>query len=289
MYARSVLNAGVQDRELSSSWGRNTKSKMKPRSLKPAQFFSLVMVGLFLLIGAFLSASQSKPETKAANKPIEIPSKHSGPLPKAEFGRNPAETAAQRIHRQSREDRHRNFFPLISDPGKLVQGQQETAGIMIIDTVTVESSEQFPVSLSAAVIVGTVMNAQGFVSQDRTYVYSDFEVRVDEILKQDGKAKLSVGKTVVVSRIGGSVYFPSGHMRKYMVMGQGMPKIGSRYVLFLWKPDPAFPEYEILDGAAFELTGGLVYPLDEEGLKFEGMDSSAFLTEIKKATGASKD
>jgi len=239
---------------------------------------------------AYPQQPSRQPAKATQGKPIDLPSKHSGPLPKADFGRPSTEPPAKLIHRQARETRRKNYFPFIVDPGRLDRGSAETAGVKFENVVYFESSEPFPqAAYATTILIGRVKTAQGFVSQDRTYVYSDFEVSVEEVLKQDPQTKLTPGQSVLVSRPGATVYFPSGHVRKYMVMGKGMPKVAAEYVFFLWKPTPDLPEYEILDGGAFELDNGTVHPLDERGFKFDGADAKVFLADLRKAVGASKN
>lgn len=259
---------------------------MNDRLPKSRLLLPFFMVGTFLVIGSFQTAGQSRSPQKATpDKSIKTPSKHSGPLPVADLAATLTETPAEQIHRQSRENRIRNYFPFITDPGKLVDGQQESVMVVISDYVGVVDS--FPASASAAVIIGTVSNAKGFVSQHRTYVYSDFQIRVDEILKQDVTAGLAVGGQVVASRTGAAVRFPSGHLRHFLALHQGMPKIAVQYVFFLLKPDPAFPEYFV--SAAYALGDGKAHPLDDYHPELEGIDAAMLVAKVKSAIAASQN
>lgn len=64
-----------------------------------------------------------------------------------------------------------------------------------------------PVKLSSAVIVGEVKDAQAHFSDDQTDVYSEFIVQVSEVLKNDDKAPLGVGNSVILERSGGRCDF----------------------------------------------------------------------------------
>jgi hypothetical protein len=112
-------------------------------------------------------------------------------------------------------------------------------------------------------------------------VYSDYRVRVDHIWKPDSTARLSLDGQIVAWRAGGSIHFPSGHLTHYIIVHLGFPKVGTRYVFFLGRPDPNIPEYEIL--SAYENGGANVYPLDDYAPEFEGMDLTAFLAKVKEA------
>lgn len=255
-----------------------------------------VLLSLFLsgpagfLCAPDANALPQQPQKATPNKLLDKPSKHSGPAAKAEFGRPSTEAAPDQIRRRSRESRRKNFFPLVTDPGTLVDGQQETTALRIEDYVSVEPSDPgYPASVSAAVIIGTVIGAKGFVSEDRTYVYSDYQIRVDEILKQDSRAKLTVGAQLIASRTGAAVHFLSGHVSHYLTMGRGLPKIGKQYLLFLLRSDPDLSEYDICYGAAYELSGGRAYPLDDDHhyREPEYGDASRLVTKVKNAIAVS--
>jgi hypothetical protein len=171
----------------------------------------------------------------------------------------------------------------------LVDDQQETIALRIVDYVEVERSDpSYPASISAAVVIGTVIDAKGFVSDDRTYVYSDYQIQVDEILKPDASAKLTVGNRLVASRTGAAVQFPSGHVSHYLTLGRGQPKLGKQYLLFLLRPDRDIPEYDICNGGAYELSSGRALPLDDDHYYSAPEDSDAprLIAKIKAATAS---
>jgi hypothetical protein len=227
-------------------------------------------------------------------KDLSKPSKHSGPLPTVEFGSVSGETPAEQVRRQDRESRRRNFFPrLIADPGRFFNGERETVSIKIEEIVTIENPDPaYPASLCSAVVVGTVTGATAFVSQDRTYAYSDYRVKVDQVLKQDTEFKLTAGTRVTVSRPGATVIFPSGHVTHFVLLDRGHPKIGKQYLLFLWKLDPSFREYEILYGGSYELSHGRAYSLDDGFHYFrapEDSNANLLLTKVMKAIALKHD
>lgn len=153
-----------------------------------------------------------------------------------------------------------------------------------------------PSAQSAAVFVGEVTDARGYLSEDKTNVYSEFTVRVEEVLKNDGAEPISAGASVVTERTGGRVRFSSGRVASIYVSGQSMPRVGHRYVFFL-----GFNPYEAntksLTGprgdmrrhilTAYELRAGRVFPLDHAGGKnfqdHKGKDETAFLDELRRS------
>lgn len=144
-----------------------------------------------------------------------------------------------------------------------------------------------PARLSEAIVVGEVVDARAYLSSDKTGVYSEFTVRVDEAFKNESSVQLVVGSEVVAERRGGVVRFPSGRLQRYSTLQQGMPIAGSRYLFFL-KFNRNGEDFSILTG--YELKGGRVLPLDGYGSKgehvipsfaaFEGMDETAFLKTV---------
>jgi hypothetical protein len=209
----------------------------------------------------------------------------------------------------SREDQQKkefeSQFPIVdyeapppADPEKRAKRQargkkynNSPLGIDPISTVAVGSTHwamnlpALPVAQSNAVVVGEVINAQAYLSDDRTGVYSEFTIRVDEVLKNDGQPPLVSGCSIDVERMGGRVRFASGHVGQYFIPNQGMPRIGRRYVLFL-KRNEEGQDYSLITG--YELRTGRVFLLDNPGpghpiTAYKGADETSFLNEVRTA------
>ncbi|MEK6283407.1 MAG: hypothetical protein AABN95_23895 [Acidobacteriota bacterium] len=138
-----------------------------------------------------------------------------------------------------------------------------------------------PVAKSAAVIIGEVTDAQAHLSEDETRVYSEFIVRVDEVLKSDGQVQLD--SSVAVERFGGRVRFPSGKVMVAATDHQDLPHVGKRYVLFLIHEFVGDEDYTILTG--YELRDGRVFPLDKPGrghpiLAYKGVSEASLLNDL---------
>jgi hypothetical protein len=141
--------------------------------------------------------------------------------------------------------------------------------------------------MSDAVVVGEVVNARGYLSSDKTGVYSEFTVRINEVLKNESSVALLFGSEAIAERWGGIVRFPSGRLQRFATAEQSMPATGSKYVFFL-KCNGSGQDFSILTG--YELKGGRVFPLDGYDSKgehvisaftaFEGMDETAFLKTV---------
>lgn len=146
-----------------------------------------------------------------------------------------------------------------------------------------------PVAQSVAIIIGEITEARAFLSDDQTNVYSEFSVRVDEVLKNENKNPISLGKLLVLERKGGRVRFPSGKIAVSLVNHQDLPHTGKRYVLFLTHQFPLggeIQDFYILTG--YEFQGGRVFPLDKLPFghpitTYKGRDETSFLTDLRVA------
>jgi len=213
------------------------------------------------------------------------PSRNSAELPKGEFQDHQIELAPDQDRRQLRESRYKGAYPEIKDPGDSNPTWSAKEAIYVIKDYA-QPIDPLPVSRSAAVVIGTILSSKAFVSKDRTYVYSDFQVRVDQVLKQDPQANLAVGGRMVASRGGGTIHFPSGHIKDYVNHGEGMPAIGSQYLFFLVKPDIPEPEYEVIIGGAYELRNGMVHPLDDYNMELDNTGEPELISKVRTAIGA---
>lgn len=150
-----------------------------------------------------------------------------------------------------------------------------------------------PVAQSDAIVLGEITDAQAYLSDDRSGVYSEFTIRVDELLKNSDQSPLAVGNLAVGERPGGKVKFPSGKVQRYGIDKQGMPRVGGRYVLFL-KSNGKGQDFTIVTG--YELRNGTVFPLDNARSRnggselpfdaYRGANEINFLTSLRNAIGS---
>jgi hypothetical protein len=225
-------------------------------------------------------------------------SKHSGSPAIGDFKADP--TAPESVDdQQRRQKREASFFgpdpdhvynqlyPEIKDPGKYVYGFNESSAMKVVDYIG--GGSRLPAHSAAAVIIGTVLSGQAFVFHDHSYVYSDYSIRIDEILKPDANTDLFVGGQLVAFRLGGTIRFPSGHIKNFFVLGEGYPKVGSQYLFFLGRPDVNIREYSMTLYATYELSNGKVFPLDDGMDDYDGISQNVLLDQVKKLIAASKD
>jgi hypothetical protein len=146
-----------------------------------------------------------------------------------------------------------------------------------------------PVAQSDVILIGEVTDAQAYLSNDKTGIYSEFTIRAVEVLKNDGGTSLYPGSIILAERFGGAVRFPSGAIQRYVTRNQRMPHVGQQYVLFL-KRIGEEQDFSLITG--YELRGQYVAPLDgassEGGEKlpfdhYKGTDASSFLKIVRGA------
>jgi hypothetical protein len=150
-----------------------------------------------------------------------------------------------------------------------------------------------PVIQSDAVAIGKVIDARAHLSSDKINVYSEFNVCLEEVLKDFSAEPLKPGISITTERLGGRVRLPSGKVILIGYKHRSMPLPGARYVLFL-KYNRGIKTYSIITG--YELRGGRVSPLDGhrrfltgekysqlvEYDRFEGMSATTLLREVKE-------
>lgn len=146
----------------------------------------------------------------------------------------------------------------------------------------IERLPPLPVSQSDVVALGKMTEAMAYLSNDKKDIYSEFTVQIEGILKDESGLQLTPGATLTAEREGGSVRFLSGHIQSYKLSGQGVPRVGSRYVFFL-KHNGQDQDFLLL--TAFELRSGGVAPMDKVARQsvYAGLDEQSFLHEVRSA------
>jgi hypothetical protein len=176
--------------------------------------------------------------------------------------------------RKAKNKRHKNRLPAALD----AEGENMPA---VSTAHWWGGLSALPADKSDAVIIGEVRDAEAFLAEDRTGIYSEFTISINEVMKNDAASPLA--GSVVAERTGGAVKFPNGRTRAFRLNGMGFPRVGRQYVFFLRRNSDG-GDYSILTG--YELRGGKVTPLDGQGKKlrfsqYSGADAEAFLREVR--------
>jgi len=143
-----------------------------------------------------------------------------------------------------------------------------------------------PVEQSSAVLLASTVSRGAFLSNDRSGVYTELSVRVEQVLKGDYD-QLSENCIVDINRVGGVVHYSSGEESLFSIEGQNIPVVGKRYLFFL-KAIPDSVDFEIITG--YELSASRVKALDSPAqfAQFDGLDEMTFLTTVRNAIAQKK-
>lgn len=237
---------------------------------------------------------QDKPIAQAKRQTLDEKLAH---LPVTDF--YTPEEPLEPYKKQQRQTRNARHNSAVSADGTKRPILNEEMEAVLLDLPLSHHQEEpaIPVSQSDAVVIGTITNLKAFLSDDRTSVYSEMTVNVEEVLKQDPRYPLVKGLTLDAERSGGGVRFPSGKILRRGALGRNIPEIGARYVLFLIYNEQG-KDFCVLTG--YQLTGDRVLPLDgtwdlEKGGRFSqfaGYEKyvrapvSTFLVDVRQAIAA---
>ena len=202
-----------------------------------------------------------------------------------------SDTGAQSINDQRRKgdkdqeeiSKLKSTFPVVQyDQSELVSPERKKKGakydvVPVIRPYIEDNSTEYianewahdlsalPVEKSQAVVMGTVIDAKAYLSEKKEAVYSEFDIQIERVFKNETGKEL--GPTISVERQGGIVRYPNGFEKWVLVDGQGMPTPQKRYLFFLsYDVVGVFSQQSDLSIlTAYELKDGLVFPLDRPG------------------------
>jgi hypothetical protein len=150
----------------------------------------------------------------------------------------------------------------------------------IIDSHVFFALPALPTTESDVIVTGDVLKSEAHLSNDKSGVYSEFTIEVNEVLK-GAIFTLSQTRRLTISRPGGLVRYPSGHVERYEISNQYMPATGKRYLFFL-KAIPDTEDYEIVTG--YDIGSERVQPLDGGQFEsFRGKEVGSFINTVRDA------
>lgn len=239
-------------------------------SLKPVMFLVLVL-GAALLIGGLLpTLGGSRRENQEQQKTKQQQDFSNYPIADADA---PDPTDEKKVlKRKTKSKKYREYKNHIGPGVGAYEIYHWPPGFPTL-----------PVAQSDAVIIGKVTDASAHLTEDKSSVYSEFTVCIEEILKND-QPPLVVGESVTLDRPGGRVRYSNGRISQFSLDGFGMPLVGGRYVFFI-KGD-AQEDYQIV--TAYQIQQGRIYPLDKttsSDTRFEfhaNADAREFLDNLRQ-------
>lgn len=187
-----------------------------------------------------------------------------------EVGNTPDENA----RRKEKNSRYDKRYFVSKDPNP---GVSESA--VILEGYKVPA---LPANQSSLIVVGEVLDSHAHLSNDRSGIYTEQSIRIQEIIKNTVSSHLTAGHVITGERQGGIVRYQNGHRRLYHLAEEGMPSAGRRYVLFLGAIEHS-KDYRILTG--YELSPNGVVPIDtsRQFKTYEGYDPDSFLKVVRAA------
>jgi hypothetical protein len=139
---------------------------------------------------------------------------------------------------------------------------------------------------SNAVVVARTLSRAAFLSSDKTGIYTELSIRIEEVLK--GNSELLQNDCVIdINRRGGVVRYSTGEESLFLIQGQEMPLVGKRYLFFL-KAMPDSVDFEIITG--YELPQSGVKALDWAGqfAQFNGSNEATLLSIVRNTIAQKK-
>ena len=222
----------------------------RPRFL--ASTIVIITVGVLILTTALASRQQGRNDHKTTREKNPDFSR----FPIADFHSPEPSDSDLRAAREAKGRKYNNkHMPQLSD-----------------DTYQIFSNTDWdvrlpalPVERSAAVVIGTVRSAHAYLTPDKTGIYSEFNMAIETVVKNDTNNMIKTGDAITVERKGGRARMPSGSIVISWVSHQNMPRVGGRYLLFLTHqfetPNDTPEDFYLLTG--YELRDGRVGLLDD--------------------------
>jgi hypothetical protein len=251
---------------------------MRTNSKSPARLFTLVviaaMAGVILLASRQEQAaaqSRQQLDRERLKADIEKVERSKAALPRAEYAAPEPQDPALRQLRKARDKQYRrgaSFENLREDVTEISLGSHDLLDI-----------SGLPVEQSDLVVVGTITNAKGYLTENKAAAYSEYSVNINEVIKG---AATPTGSQVIAERVGAKVVLPGGRTILVSDAYRGTPEVNHRYVLFL-KYSPEGKDYLII--IAYDLRSGRVMSIDRlpQCAFFDGNEETAFLDLVRSS------
>lgn len=183
--------------------------------------------------------------------------------------------------------RGRKIPDLVSELGdvELSGGIDE---VPLIPRMPISQSLSVIACKSDAVVIGTVNEKLSHLIESGTFTFTDYELTVQEVLKDNPLAQLQPGAIITVTRAGGTVRL-KGHTVRAVSEQMAPLAVGGRYLLYLvflpetsaYRPlvSPFFDDSFHLDNDRATQVSRKQLPLGRRG----ATDVASFLTEARNA------
>jgi hypothetical protein len=144
---------------------------------------------------------------------------------------------------------------------------EDVPGRVCIEQYYPRGTTVMPIEETDFSALGTVTSLKTYLSSDRTRIYTEISLKIEEAFRIPKRSRLENGGTVVIDRLGGAVRLSSGRVvcDETTVDYLGRTREGGRFVLFAkWihhqKDLTLIRGYEIRDGRVFYLLSDYTKP-----------------------------
>lgn len=195
-------------------------------------------------------------------------------------------TEKQREHSKlySRSGEKRLLDLAAERKGDVWVGQDSPPLLIESKQPSVQESLQVLGCKADVVIVGAVKSKASQLSEDGTDIFTDYEITVGDILKNNAIAPIQPSSVIIATRSGGAVKL-NGHVLRAVDYSSELLRIGGRYILFL-RAVPATGAYTSIyyagDGS-FQISGDKVVQVSRDLLPLgpsKSVDTATFMNEV---------
>lgn len=233
--------------------------------LKVTILLSVVIV--FLFAGLIITKyTQTQEKVASTNKSVTD-------VPVVDFGsqeKSNGVSSSENEGRSKKNSRYNNRNAVWELPGDLRVKPKSAHWVFDVPAIPAANSDE--------IVIGNVKSGKAFLSNDKTGVYSEFTISIQQVLKSN--SSVQEGQEIVAERAGGAVRFPSGKVQRIEVYkGQEMPQLEATYIFFLKKLDSE-KDFSIL--TAYRLQEERVEPLDAISpyAEYQGAEKTEFINKI---------
>lgn len=197
-----------------------------------------------------------------------------------------AQEREERKEKNRRYDKKNGFKP----SKKLTELPNGTGALGPIS----ESPElpSLPVIQSDAIVLGTVTEAQPYMTESQYLIYTELTFEIEGVLKGNELQNISEGSSIKIDHEAGALRLANGKKVFYDATGRGsLPRVKKRYLLFLKRINDGH-DLSIVGG--YELLNGKVFPLKTTNvfspsmgtkriMPFAATDETVFLQIVRDA------
>lgn len=133
-----------------------------------------------------------------------------------------------KIERSLRERRNKRFN--LRTPYSMIE--PDAADSVPFTRYAFAQQPELPLNEADTVVLGEVIQRQPFLSADRKGIYTEYTLRIIEVIKA-AQSFLVSGESITLARAGGEARLADGQVVRHRIVNDITPSIGKQYLLFL--------------------------------------------------------